>query len=68
MCTDGTSQAPVPCTVDSHGRSRGAPDVAVARTAAWARATMDTWGLGVLAGLIVAEFSASAWTRAAARS
>ena len=39
--------------------------VAVAHTAAWARATMDNWGLGGLAGnvsLIVAEFSSNAWT------
>jgi hypothetical protein len=50
MCTDGT---PVPpylakwsCTV----QAAPAPDVAVAHTAAWARATMDNWGLGGLAG------------------
>jgi hypothetical protein len=41
-----------------------ARDVAVARTTAWARATMDHWGLGGLASdvaLIVAEFSCNAW-------
>ena len=49
MCTNGT---PVPpylakwsCTV----QAAPAPDVAVAHTAAWARATMDNWGLGGLA-------------------
>lgn len=43
------------------------PDIAVARTAAWARATMHHWGLGGLAddaGLIVAEFSSNPWTHA----
>jgi hypothetical protein len=65
MCTDGTPGSPYlakwSCTV----RAAPAPDTAVARAAAWARATMDHWGLGGLAGdvgLIVAEFSASAWT------
>ena len=40
------------------------PKLAVARTAAWATATMDYWGLGNLAddvSLIVAEFTSSAW-------
>jgi hypothetical protein len=65
MCTDGTPGSPYlakwSCTVEA----APAPDVAVARTAAWARATMDHWGLGGLAGdvgLIVAEFSSNAWT------
>jgi anti-sigma regulatory factor (Ser/Thr protein kinase) len=49
------------CTVEA----APATDVAVAHTAAWARVTMDHWGLGGLAddvGLIVAEFSSNAWT------
>jgi anti-sigma regulatory factor (Ser/Thr protein kinase) len=65
MCTDGTPEAPYlakwSCTV----QAAPAPDAAVARTAAWARATMDNWGLGGLAddvSLIVAEFSSNAWT------
>ena len=65
MCTDRTPGSPYlakwSCTV----QTAPAPDAAVARTAAWARATMDHWGLGVLAGdvgLIVAEFSSNAWT------
>jgi anti-sigma regulatory factor (Ser/Thr protein kinase) len=65
MCTDSTPVLPYlarwSCTV----QAAPAPDVAVARTAAWARATMDNWGLGGLAGdvgLIVAEFSSNAWT------
>src|SRR5271165_635139 len=65
MCTDGTPASPYlakwSCTV----QAAPPPDVAVARTAAWAKATMDTWGLGGLAddvGLIVAEFSSNAWT------
>ena len=56
---------PVPGQVELHGTGRSPPDTAVARTAAWARATMDHWGLGDLAddvGLIVAEFSSNAWT------
>jgi hypothetical protein len=65
MCTNGAPAssylAKWSCTVEA----AGAPDGAVARTAAWARATMDNWGLGGLAddvGLIVAEFSSNAWT------
>jgi hypothetical protein len=65
MRTDGTPGSPYlakwSCTVEA----APAPDAAVARTAAWARATMDHWGLGGLAGdvgLIVAEFSSNAWT------
>ena len=68
MCTDGTPGPPYlaewSCTV----QAATAPDAAVARTAAWARATMDNWGLGGLAGdvvLIVAEFSSNADFRAA---
>ena len=64
MCTDSTPESPYlakwSCTV----QATPAPDVAIARTAAWAR-TMDNWGLGGLAGdigLIVAEFSSNAWT------
>jgi hypothetical protein len=66
MCTDGTPASPYlakwSCTVEM----APLPDIAVARTAAWATATMDTWGLGGLAGyvgLIVAEFSSNAWTQ-----
>jgi Histidine kinase-like ATPase domain len=65
MCIDGTPGSPYlakwSCTV----QAAPAPGAAVARTAAWARATMDHWGLGGLAGdvgLIVAELSSSAWT------
>jgi len=65
MCTDGTPGSPYlakwSCTIEA----TSAPDVAIARTAAWARTTMDHWGLGGLAGdagLIVAEFSSNAWT------
>lgn len=65
MCTDGTPGSPYlakwSCTVPDGP----APDTAVARTTAWARATMDQWGLGGLAGdvsLIVAELSSNAWT------
>ncbi len=65
MCTDGTPGSPYlakwSCTIEA----APAPDVAVARAAAWAKATMDNWGLGGLAddvGLIVAEFSSNAWT------
>jgi anti-sigma regulatory factor (Ser/Thr protein kinase) len=65
MCTAGTPESPYlarwSCTVEADPT----PDVAVARTAAWARATMDHWGFGGLAGdvgLIVAEFSSNAWT------
>ena len=65
MCTDSTLGSPYlakwSCTV----QAAPAPDVAVARTAAWARATMGNWGLGSLAGdvgLIVAELSSNAWT------
>jgi hypothetical protein len=65
MYTDGTPGSPYlakwSCTV----QAAPAPDAAVARTAAWASATMDHWGLGGLAGdvgLIVAELSSNAWT------
>ena len=65
MCTDDTPASPYlakwSCTV----QAAPPPDAVVARTAAWAKATMDTWGLGGLAddvGLIVAEFSSNAWT------
>ena len=65
MCTDGTPASPYlakwSCTVEAAPPT----DVAVARTAAWATATMDTWGLGGLAddvGLIVAELTSNAWT------
>jgi hypothetical protein len=65
MYTDSTPGSPYlakwSCTV----QAAPAPDTAVAHTAAWARATMDHWGLGGLAddvGLIVAEFSSNAWT------
>ena len=64
MYTDGTPASPYlakwSCTVEA----APLPDVA-ARTAAWAKATLDTWGLGGLAGdvgLIVAELSSNAWT------
>ena len=56
---------PVPCQVELHDTGRSRARRAVARTAAWARATMHNWGLGGLAGdvgLIVAEFSSNAWT------
>ena len=65
MCTDGTPASPYlakwNCTVQAVPPS----ETAVARTAAWAKATMHHWGLGSLAddvALIVAEFSSSAWT------
>ena len=65
MCTDSAPESPYlakwSCTV----QATPAPDVAIARTAAWAKTTMDNWGLGGLAediGLIVAEFSSNAWT------
>lgn len=65
MYTDGTPTSPYlakwSCTVETAPAT--AP--AAARTAAWARATLDNWGLGGLAGdvaLIVAEFSSNAWT------
>jgi hypothetical protein len=65
MCTDGTPASPYlakwSCTVQAAPPA----ETAVARTAAWAKATMDHWGLGGLAGdvgLIVAEFSSNAWT------
>ena len=65
MYTDGTPGSPYlaqwSCTV----QAAPAPAAAVARTAAWARATIDHWGLGGLTddvGLIVAEFSSNAWT------
>ena len=64
MYTDGTPASPYlakwSCTVEA----APPPDVA-ARTAAWAKATLDTWGLGGLAGdvgRIVAELSSNAWT------
>ena len=65
MCTDGTPASPYlakwSCTV----QAAPPPDVPVARTAAWATATMDNGGLGDLAGdagPIVAQFSSNAWT------
>jgi hypothetical protein len=65
MCIDGTPASPYlakwSCTV----QAVPPPETAVARTAAWAKATMHYWGLGGLAddvGLIVAEFSSNAWT------
>ncbi len=65
MYADGTPASPYlakwSCTIEADPP----PDVAVARTAAWAKATMDNWGLGSLSddvGLIVAEFSSNAWT------
>jgi anti-sigma regulatory factor (Ser/Thr protein kinase) len=65
MCADGIPASPYlakwSCTVET----APPPHVAVARTAAWAKATMDHWGLRGLAddvGLIVAEFSSNAWT------
>ena len=65
MCIDGTPASPYlakwSCTV----QAVPPPETAVARTAAWAKATMHHWGLGGLAGdvaLIVAEFSSNAWT------
>jgi hypothetical protein len=65
MCTDGMPAflylAKWSCAVEA----ASPPDFAVARTAAWAKATMDNWALGSLAddvGLIVAEFSSNAWT------
>jgi hypothetical protein len=49
MYTDGTPASPYlakwSCTI----QAAPPPDVAVARTAAWAKATMDHWGLGGLA-------------------
>ena len=65
MCIDGTPASPYlakwSCTV----QAPSPPQTAIARTAAWATATMHHWGLGNLAGdvsLIVAEFTSSAWT------
>ena len=65
MCIDGTPASPYlakwSCTI----QAAPPPQTAVARTAAWATATMHHWGLGALAddvGLIVAEFSSNAWT------
>ncbi len=65
MCTDGTPASPYlakwSCTVEVAPQAAAA----VARTAAWAKATMHHWGLRGLAddvGLIVAEFSSNAWT------
>ena len=65
MCIDGTPASPYlakwSCTV----QAVPPPETAVARTAAWAKATMHHWGLGGLAddvALIVAEFSSNAWT------
>jgi hypothetical protein len=65
MYTDGTPASPYlakwSCTI----QAAPPPETAVARTAAWAKATMRHWGLGGLAddaGLIVAEFSSNAWT------
>jgi anti-sigma regulatory factor (Ser/Thr protein kinase) len=64
MCIDGTPASPYlakwSCTV----QAVPPPEIAVARTAAWAKATMHHWGLGCLAddvALIVAEFSSNAW-------
>ncbi len=69
MYTDGTPASPYlakwSCTV----QAAPPPDVAVVRTTAWARATMDNCGLGGLAedvGLIVAEFSPDAWMHGSA--
>ncbi len=65
MCTDGTPGSPYRAKWSCTVQAAPAPDVTVTRTAAWARATMDHWGLGGLAGdvgLIVAEFSSNAWT------
>ena len=65
MWTDGTPGSPYLAKWSCTLQAAPAPDVAAARTAAWARATMDHWGLGGLAsdvGLVVAEFSANAWT------
>ena len=49
MCTDSAPESPYlakwSCTV----QATPAPDVAIARTAAWAKTTMDNWGLGGLA-------------------
>ena len=65
MCIDGTPASPYlakwSCTV----QAPSPPQTAIARTAAWATATMHHWGLGNLAddvSLIVAEFTSSAWT------
>ena len=65
MCIDGTPASPYlakwSCTV----QAVPPPETAIARTAAWATATMQHWGLGNLAGdvaLIVTEFSSNAWT------
>jgi anti-sigma regulatory factor (Ser/Thr protein kinase) len=65
MCTNGTPASSYLAKWSCAVEADPAPDGAVARTAAWARATMDNWGLGSLAddvGLIVAEFSSNAWT------
>ena len=65
MCTDGTPASPYLAKWSCAIEAAPTPGVAAARTAAWARATMDNWGLGGLANdvaLIVAEFSCNAWT------
>lgn len=65
MCTGGTPAslycAKWSCTV----AAAPPPDVPVAQTAAWAKATMGNWGIGGLAGdggAIVAQFSSNAMT------
>jgi anti-sigma regulatory factor (Ser/Thr protein kinase) len=65
MCTDGTPASPYLAKWSCAVEAAPQPGSAAARTAAWARATMDNWGLGGLAddvALIVAEFSSNAWT------
>jgi len=65
MCTDGTPASPYLATWSCTIRAATPPDIAVMRTAAWAKATMHHWGLGGLAddaSLIVAELSSNAWT------
>lgn len=65
MCTDGTPTSPCLERWSYAIEAPLRPDVAVAYTVAWAKATMDSCGLGGLAddvGLIVAEFSSNAWT------
>lgn len=64
MCTDGTLASPYLARWSCRTEASLPPDVAAACTAAWAKATMDIWGLGGLAddvAIIVAEFSANAW-------
>jgi anti-sigma regulatory factor (Ser/Thr protein kinase) len=65
MCTDGIPTSPYLAKWSCAVEAISSPDFAVARTAAWAKATLENWALGSLAddaGLIVAEFTSNAWT------